>query len=133
MVAFYGSPGSSSEERAIPSHLQVFKEGHEPGTSTKAPKYSINLETSQVCMVKPSPIVRRRSSGGKERVGQSFCITTKERDCYEFRAGSDNECQLWINIIKFLIIFPYSCLPLEPSCIKLNFEQVLDPNLYRAG
>lgn len=130
VVALYGSPGSrqgNDKCMPIPSHLQIFREDHKPGASTQAPKYSINLETSQVCVVKPM------CGRTTERVGQSFCVTTKERNCYEFRACSENECQLWINIIKFLILFPHSCLPQEPDSIKLNFDQALDPKLYRAG
>ena len=128
MVALYGSQGAKQDgSDRYSAQLQIFKKDHKPGTkSGKAPKYSIDLESAQASAASGS------NSCSAEQVGRLFCITTKAGDCYQFRAGSEMECQLWVNITKFLIAFPHSCLPEEPNC-DCNFDEVLDSKLYGAG
>lgn len=139
VAAYYGIPGTtgkSCDEDAIPAHMQVFKDTHDPTKIARSPKFSINLETSQVCTLRPSPspIRKERVRSSKSlRFCCSFCITTQDGACYEFRALDEIECQLWINILKFLIIFPYSCIPQQPKYDCTVFESTLDPNLYGAG
>ena len=63
---------------------------------------------------------------------RSFCVITGEGDCYEFLAGDNTECQVWMSLLKFLIIFPYSTIPVEPKFHPSMFD-TLDSKLYRAG
>lgn len=141
VIAFYGRQehrgGGGEAAGLIPAQLHIFGRNYDHTNSSQLPKFSINLETAQVCQVRASPSLPRRDgatglSCRSIRMCRSFCVITGDGDCYEFQAGNDSECQVWMNLLKFLVIFPYSSVPVEPKFHPSMFD-MLDPKLYRAG
>lgn len=137
VVAQYGSSGQEGEGGFYPAQLHIFKTDYDVAEFSQAPNFSLNLEMAQVFLIRASPSTSRKLGRGTScrslQISRSFCITTQEGVCYQFRAEDDYECQLWINMLKFLIIFPYSSIPPEPRCEPSVFDRSLNPVLYRAG
>ena len=138
-MGFYGTM-MEGRKTNIPAHLCVFGANHDPRQMmSQAPQLKISLESSKVCVMHPKPLSsprRRASTGmphGMEPISCSFCITTSQNKCYEFIANDQAECLLWVNVLKFMTVFPYSSLPQEPDAGVTPFERTLDPRLYEAG
>lgn len=126
----YGDSGETSGKGLCPSQLHVFKADHDLSRSLQAPQFSLSLESAEVVLIKP-----RKETGQSCRsieTSRSFCVTTQAGICYQFRAQDDFECQLWINMLKFLIIFPYSNVPQDPRCDTSMFDKKTDARQYGA-
>ena len=134
------------EEEGCPSQLHVFKADHDITCTFKAPQFSLSLESAQIVLIKPpnpspeSPLGRK--GFGKETTGnccrsvetsRSFGVTTQDGVSYQFKTRDDYECQLWINMLKFLVIFPHSSLPQEPNRDITVLDKKLDSPLHVAG
>ena len=136
MAVEYGDSGETSGKGLCPSQLHVFKADHDLGRSFRAPQFSLSLELAEVVLIKPSPSPKKEEAGLSCRsieTSRSFCVTTQAGICYQFRAQDDFECQLWINMLKFLIIFPYSSVPQDPKCDTSMFDKKTDARQYGAG
>lgn len=144
VVAYYGTPHQGEDlsnrgpKKGVSAHINIFKRDHDPTKSSTTPYFSVSMDKAKVCLVRPGPSRSRRSSEGAnilKRVvfNSSFSVTTNEGWSYEFKAQSEKECQIWVNKLKFLITFPYSCMPLEPKCDATLFDVTLQPWLYKAG
>ena len=138
VVALSGipSPGDGSYQ-GIPAQVQVFKESHDPSARSRKtfhnPKLSITLESARVSVLGLS---QQNSSGRKLSRGAgpscSFSVTTGEGTCYEFTAENESERLVWVTVMEFLAMFPYSSIPEVP---KFNpvFRRDTDPAHYNAG
>ncbi len=137
-MCFYGTLGGRNSE-AMPAQVHIFSPDQDPRKSSKAPLFSINLQSSQVCVLrlKPSSPRRGRPSTGMllstQSMSCSFCITTDQGMYYEFRASDEAECQLWVSTLKFMIVFPFSSVPQEPQYNPAIFNTSPDPRIYGAG
>lgn len=137
IAAQYGTQGLENGEGSYPAQLHIFKEDCDLNNSLRAPEFSLNLETAQVLMVRASPANSRKFGTGAAcrsvKTSCSFCISSQEGMSYQFRANDERECQLWINMLKFLIIFPFSSVPREPECDASMFDKDINPLSYHAG
>ena len=136
IVAQYGRPGCDGEG-PYPAQLHIFKEDVDLSNSIHAPNFSLDLETAQVTLVRGSPLSDRKSETGPScrslEVNCSFCVSTRDGMSYQFRTEDGYECQLWINVLKFLIIFPHTSVPRDPSCDISALDRRLNPLPYQAG
>ena len=85
------------------------------------------------------------SSGSSKEVGSEvrklpsapgnslFGLTTADRKSYHFRVFNEEECKTWTNLLKFLIVFPHSTLPVVPCYDPTELHEYFDPILYNAG
>lgn len=138
VVALSGipSPGDGSYQ-AIPAQVQVFKDNYDPSARTKKnfqnPKLNIGLEGAEINVIgsiSQQNEGRRLSKGSKGNC--RFTITTNEGSCYELIADNESERLVWVTVLEFLSMFPFSSVPEVPKCNPV-FRTDLDPNLYNAG
>ena len=139
VVALSGipNPGDGSYQ-AIPAQVQIFKESYDPSSKARkksfhAPKLCIGLEYAQISIIGSlSQITSRKSSRRSGATSCSFRVTTSEGSCYEFVADNEAERVVWVTVLEFLAMFPYSSVPEVPKCNPV-FRSDLDPALYHAG
>lgn len=139
LVALSGipSPGDSSFQ-AISAQVQVYKENYDPSAkkrkSFRSPKITIPLESAEISVVgnPPQGNGRRGSKKSRSSIGYPFCVITNEGVCYEFVADNESERLVWVTVLEFLVLFPFSVVPDVPKCNPV-FRSDLDPNLYHAG
>lgn len=129
------SPGDGSYQ-GIPAQVQIFKESYDPSSrrkSFKNPKLSIVLEGAQVCILGSLSHVnndRKLSRGGGPSC--TFSVTTCDGICFEFVADNESERLMWVTVLEFLAMFPYSSVPEVPKCNPV-FREDLNPADYGAG
>ena len=140
VVALSGipNPGDGSYQ-PIPAQVQVFKESYDPASKTRkksfqAPKMSIGLEYAEVSVIGSHAQKTGRKSSFRASRGASFSfrVTTCEGSCFEFVAENEQERLVWVTVIEFLAMFPYSSVPEVPKSNPV-FRNDLDPVLYGAG
>lgn len=137
MVALSGipTPGDGSY-CGIPAQLQIFKENYDPSARSRRksfqnPKFNIVLEGAQVGVLGLSqPNGRKLSRGAGPSC--SFSVTTGEGAAYEFTAENESERLMWVTVLEFLAMFPYSSVPEVPKCDPI-FRTDLNPVDYNAG
>lgn len=130
------SPGDMSYQ-AIPAQMKIFKESYNPSPkNSKAgfqnPKLTISLEAAYVSVVGLSPSQDTGSRISRMCTPCTFSVTTSEGTCYEFMAEKESDRLIWVTVLEFLSMFPYSSVPEVPRCNPL-FRRDLDPDLYNAG
>lgn len=139
VVALSGipSPGDGSYQ-AIPAQVQIFRESYDPSSKARkktfqAPKQSIGLESAHISVIGSlSQLNGRKLSRGSGASSFSFCVTTNEGCCFEFVADNESERLVWVTVLEFLAMFPYSSVPEVPKCNPV-FRSDLDPMHYNAG
>lgn len=138
VVALSGipSPGDGSYQ-AIPAQVQIFKESYDPSSKAhkktfQAPKLSIGLEAAQVSVIGSLAQLNGRKQSRGSGPSCSFRVTTCEGSCFEFVADNEAERLVWVTVLEFLAMFPYSSVPEVPKCNPV-FRKDLDPALYNAG
>ena len=129
------NPGDTSFH-AIPAQIKVFKESYNPSPRyTKAniqnPKLTISLESAQISIVGSLPAKEATKKLSKTTTC-SFTVTTREGSCYEFVTDKESDRLVWVTVLEFLSMFPYSSVPEVPRCNPL-FQRDLDPEVYSAG
>lgn len=130
------NPGDGSYQ-AIPAQVQIFKENYDPSSkktrkSFHNPKTSIGLEAAQVSVIGSQSQLSGRKLSKASALSCSFRVTTKEGTCYEFVADNESERLVWVTVLEFLAMFPYSSVPEVPKCNPV-FSRDLEPSLYDAG
>ena len=131
------SPGDGSYQ-AIPAQVQVFKENYDPCSKSQKsfpnPKLTISLKDAQISVLgSPSHVIKRRASFRRvSRTSCSFLITTSEGICFELTVDDESQRLVWVTVLEFLAMFPYSSVPEVPKCNPV-LQTDLDPNLYNAG
>jgi hypothetical protein len=95
---------------------------------------SIVLEGAQVGVL--GSLTQLTSSGRRpSRRGNpscSFSVTTYDGTSYEFVAENEAERLMWVTVLEFLSMFPYSSVPEVPNCSPV-FRTGLEPSEYSAG
>ncbi len=129
------NPGDMSFQ-AIPAQIKVYKESYNPSPKyTKAnhqtPKLTISLECAEIRIVgsSASPV---KEASKKSKQCCSFTVTTRDGACYEFVTEKESDRLVWVTVLEFLAMFPYSSVPDVPRCNPL-FPRDLDPGIYNAG
>lgn len=155
LVARYGLPAGDQEEAPESAELWVFKGTHNPAkTSSNPPKFTIPLQGSTLVeqILLPgdgdSEAIASDSNSGIGSGGDGgnnvrllsvhsssllFGLTTADGTSYHFRACDEREYKTWINLLKFLEVFPYSTLPMTPSYDPAGPHCNFNPILYSAG
>lgn len=130
------SPGDMSY-LAIPAQIKIFKESYNPTpknskASFENPKLTISLEAARISLVGLSPSLDAGKKISRTATPCTFSVVTSEGTCYEFMAEKESDRLVWVTVLEFLSMFPYSSVPEVPRCNPL-FRRDLDPNFYNAG
>lgn len=137
VVALSGipSPGDGSYE-GIPAQVQIFKDNYDPSARSRktfqSPKLSIVLEGAQVSVLGSLAQASGKKLSRGSGTSCSFSVTTCEGTSYEFMADNEAERLMWVTVLEFLSMFPYSSVPEVPNCSPV-FRTGLDPADYNAG
>ena len=120
----------------IPAQIKIFKENYNPSKNDKNgfqnPKLAISLESSHISVVGLSLTQDKASKISKMSTPCTFSVTTREGTCYDFTVEKEAERLIWVTMLEFLAMFPYSSVPEVPKCNPL-LSTDLDPEVYNAG
>ena len=103
---------SGSSETGSPAVLVLYKENEIPQL----------LEVVNI----PDVSIARENS-------QRFQIMKQNGESYAFQANSEAECNLWMEWLSVLELYPYSTIPGEPQNISSDKLYQADPRQFRAG
>ncbi len=121
---------------AIPAQVQIYKENFDPSAKTRKsfrnPRLCISLEAAQISVIGALAQISGRKLSRGAGPSCAFRVTTKEGACFEFVAENESERLVWVTVLEFLAMFPFSCVPEVPKCNPV-FRNDLDPSSYNAG
>ena len=141
VVAQSGMPNTGDMSfQGIPAQIKVFKESYNPSptkymkTNHQAPKLTISLESAQIRIISSSAAspVKEVTKKCSKSSSFSFAVTTRDGQYHEFVTDKESDRLVWVTVLEFLAMFPYSSVPDVPRCNPL-FPRDLDPTIYSAG
>ncbi len=132
-ISGIADPGDGSYQ-PIPAQVQFFKESYDPTSKSKkalfqTPKTTISLEGASISVL---GYLSQMNGKKGSATSSSFSITASNGICYELTVENESERLVWVTVLEFLSMFPYTSVPEVPKCNPV-FRRDICPDVYRAG